>query len=246
MRLRRPLSMWSVPPWQSRDAAPRPLILLYHAVAKVPTDPWGVRVTPRNFAEHMAVLRAHTNPLSLGDLGEALKGNCVPDRCVVVTFDDGYADNLIHAKPAMEQHRVPATVFVASGYVGSNREYWWDLLDAILLQPNHLPETLKLTVGGKSYEWSLGSSARYGVVDAFKTRRWRAWQEECPTPRHHVFRTIWHLLRVSTTEDRNRALEEMRQWADVGEEAGQRTFAARPSNSAGSAKATCWRSARIR
>src|SRR5690606_2172259 len=45
---------------------------------------------------------------------------------VVVTFDDGYSDNLHTALPLLERFAVPATVFVVSGRLGT--EPWWDRL----------------------------------------------------------------------------------------------------------------------
>ena len=48
---------------------------------------------------------------------------------MVITFDDGYRDNLLVAKPLLEQHGLPATVFVTTGYVGPGRDFWWDELE---------------------------------------------------------------------------------------------------------------------
>ena len=120
--------------WFRPPVAARAVILLYHRVADLPSDPQLMAVTPRHFAEHLEVIRQSCRPLRLHDLGEAL-----PDRSVVVTFDDGYADNLHHAKPLLAAHDVPATVFVTSGYVGSDREFWWDDLERILLETPSLP-----------------------------------------------------------------------------------------------------------
>ena len=64
----------------------------------------------------------------------------------MITFDDGYADVLHHAKPLLERHSVPATVFVATGAIGQRREFWWDELGGLFLQPGTLPEELELTV----------------------------------------------------------------------------------------------------
>src|SRR5436190_14683687 len=123
-RPRMPLSMWRVPPWPAIDsvhASNPPVILLYHSVCDVNTDPFGIRVSPRNFAEQMAVIAAHCRPMRLDRLREALQADDVPPRSVVVTFDDGFADNLLHAKPVLDRHHIPATIFVASGLVDQTR-----------------------------------------------------------------------------------------------------------------------------
>ena len=45
---------------------------------------------------------------------------------MVVTFDDGYRDNLRVAAPLLLKHGVPATFFIATGHVDSGRPFPWD------------------------------------------------------------------------------------------------------------------------
>ena len=82
-------------------------------------------VAPGRFAEHMAVLRNNYNPVPLSQI-------CQWDfskNTVVVTFDDGYVDNLLWAKPILERFDIPATIFVTTGYVEDKRPFWWDELE---------------------------------------------------------------------------------------------------------------------
>jgi peptidoglycan/xylan/chitin deacetylase (PgdA/CDA1 family) len=118
------------------------LILLYHRVADLPSDPFFLSVTPRHFAEHLEVLRAVGTPVTLADLDRWRTDGRLPRRCIALTFDDGYADNLEHAKPLLERFDVPATVFVASGYLGSEHGFWWDELADVILGPERLPPHL--------------------------------------------------------------------------------------------------------
>lgn len=106
-------------------------ILLYHRVAELESDPLELAVTPRHFDEQLAVLRDTCTPVALADVPRLLRARKLPKRPVALTFDDGYRDNLLAAKPLLERHGVPATVFVASGYVGADREFWWDELDRL-------------------------------------------------------------------------------------------------------------------
>src|SRR5215831_13125303 len=78
-----------------------PLILLYHRVSDLPSDPHLLSVTTAHFAEHLSMLRRYTCPMPLRDIVRGLRDNNVPRRAVVVTFDDGYADNLHNAKPLL-------------------------------------------------------------------------------------------------------------------------------------------------
>jgi peptidoglycan/xylan/chitin deacetylase (PgdA/CDA1 family) len=105
-------------------------ILLYHRVAELERDPQRLAVTPEHFDEHLRVLGATCTPVAYADVPSLLRTpRRLPERAVAVTFDDGYRDNLHAAKPLLERHGVPATVFVASGYVGSGRAFWWDELE---------------------------------------------------------------------------------------------------------------------
>ena len=52
----------------------------------------------------------------------------LPANVVVITFDDGYADTLRQAQPRLAAAGVPATLFLATAFVGQGVEYWWDEL----------------------------------------------------------------------------------------------------------------------
>lgn len=187
------------------------LILLYHRVAKLKSDPWGLAVPPGRFAEHLEVLGEHATPMQLGELSLALRDGGVPERSVVVTFDDGYLDNLRNAKPLLARYGVPATVFVASGFIGQKREFWWDELDRLVLQPGTLPERVRLSVGGKTYEWELGETAEYTKEDFESHRGWKAWTES-HTPRQQLYTALYDLLRPLDAGERRRKFAEVRAW----------------------------------
>jgi peptidoglycan/xylan/chitin deacetylase (PgdA/CDA1 family) len=189
----------------------RVLILLYHRVARLRSDPWGLAVTPGRFDEHLQTLREYATPMQLGELNEALRNGKLPKRSVVVTFDDGYLDNLRNAKPLLERHGVPATVFVASGFIGRRREFWWDELDRLVLQPGVLPERVQLNVDGKTYHWELGETADYTEEEFRSHRGWKAWNEG-KTPRHQLYTSLYDLLRPLSAGDRRKKLGEVREW----------------------------------
>src|SRR5262249_43149366 len=120
-------------------------ILLYHRVTRLDRDPQLLAVSPEHFAEHLDVLRRKANVVPLNKFrGEPR----LPSRAIAITFDDGYADNFVEAKPILERKEVPATVFVVSGFLGSAREFWWDELDRILLQPEDAEWHVEQTAAG--------------------------------------------------------------------------------------------------
>jgi peptidoglycan/xylan/chitin deacetylase (PgdA/CDA1 family) len=129
---------------------------------------------------------------------------------VAVTFDDGYADNLQNALPAMKRYGVSGTVFIATGYIGRNCEYWWDELDRFFLQPGRLPDTIEVQLDGQPSRIAMGKHVRFGRIAAWRNRRWRAWNESAPTARHTAYRQLWTLMQKSLPEHRERALEDLR------------------------------------
>jgi peptidoglycan/xylan/chitin deacetylase (PgdA/CDA1 family) len=111
--------------WLRSRPVRRALILGYHRIEDATDDVYGLSVSPGRFAEQMEMLARLARPVRLRDL---VTNSLSPLRSdsVVVTFDDGYADLIDVALPVLEHYRIPATVFVVSGYLG--REFWWDQL----------------------------------------------------------------------------------------------------------------------
>jgi peptidoglycan/xylan/chitin deacetylase (PgdA/CDA1 family) len=144
--------------------------------------------------------------LSLRELNTAVRAGRVLARSVVITFDDGYLDNLTHAKPALERWGLPATVFAASGYIESGAEYWWDTLERVLLQSSPLPTRLSLTINGEAQEWDLGPSSAASVADGGE---WSLLRQDDPTPRHRAYRQLHALIKPLPTVERVRLLEEL-------------------------------------
>jgi peptidoglycan/xylan/chitin deacetylase (PgdA/CDA1 family) len=195
-----------------RQEAPRALILLYHRIASTPTDPWSLNVAPDHFAEHLQLLRSHGCPLSLPQLLQGFQDGDVSEPMIVVTFDDGYADNLYAAKPLLERFAVPATVFVPVGALGDSAEFWWDELDGILLQPGTLPDVLQLSINGRHRAWKLGDAAYYTDNAFARVRSWHAW-EDPPGARQALYRSLWELLHQLPASEREQVLDELRAWA---------------------------------
>ena len=198
-----------------RRPVPSSLILLYHRVADVQPDPWSLCVTPRHFAEQLEILRQYGRPMQLWQLAQALADGNLPRRSVVVTFDDGYADNLSYAKPILERYEIPATVFLITGHIGHAREFWWDELERLLLQPGTLPEELALRINGRTYQWQLGEAAQYCEEEARHHQHWIAWGEDDPTLRHSLYRALWKLLQPLPQGARRTVLDELLAWGGI-------------------------------
>ncbi|GAB4374232.1 MAG: hypothetical protein Kow00121_18350 [Elainellaceae cyanobacterium] len=198
--------------WLQKRWTAKAAILMYHRITEAEFDPWGLCVTPQHFAEHLNVIQQQAHPISLQDLVKAHQSGNIPDRAVVITFDDGYADNLYHAKPLLEQHQIPATVFVTTGYLGQEREFWWDELERLLLTPGQLPEQLHLEINGSHHQWQLNGARHYSQQDYQNDRHRLAWEGE-PGSRLALYFSIWQRLQPLPVVEQQNAIEQIRNWA---------------------------------
>jgi peptidoglycan/xylan/chitin deacetylase (PgdA/CDA1 family) len=100
-------------------------ILLYHSVDRAPSrayEPWSV--DPTTFDEHLdVVVTLGYTPLTVSDFVDRRAGARLPDKPCMITFDDGRADFLEGALPALESHRFPATMYMVSGHIGGTSSW---------------------------------------------------------------------------------------------------------------------------
>ena len=199
---------------------PGPMVLVYHRVARLPQDPHLLAVTPEHFDEHLLTLRRHYRVVSLSELMEDVARRTRPSPAVVITFDDGYADNAELALPLLRKHGIAATFYLTSGFVGTTREYLQDDLERLLLLCVQCPEQLHLTVGGKAFSWAMRSGDSDDRIDA-TSFGWNIESKTDPTPRHRAHREIHKLLRAIRPLEREGVLEQLR--AQCGEPGAARS-----------------------
>ncbi len=193
--------------------ASQAVILLYHRVAELDSDPQLLCVKPKHFAEHLQVLARYGYRMRVDELAESLHNGTLPRRAIAVSFDDGYADNLYNAKPLLQSYDVPATVFVTSGYIGRDLEFWWDELERLLLKPLTVPAELSLVIGAKSYRWK--ASAESSQAEHVRAAQPRS-SSRVKTDTGSRFSLYWSLcgvLRNLPELERRRALEKLLTWS---------------------------------
>jgi peptidoglycan/xylan/chitin deacetylase (PgdA/CDA1 family) len=96
-------------------------VLMYHEITDVSTTLSRLAVAPEVFADQVAYLQdAGFTAITAGALSAILAGGAgeLPERPVVLTFDDGYGDFYSHALPLLKQYGHTATVFQTTGWVG--------------------------------------------------------------------------------------------------------------------------------
>jgi peptidoglycan/xylan/chitin deacetylase (PgdA/CDA1 family) len=180
-----------------------PAILMYHRIATPEVDPWGLAVSPERFAEQVEALHTYRTTLSMDSFVARLQSGDLPHDAVALTFDDGYSDNLLCAKPILEAAGVPATVFLATGLIGSGEGFWWDeLARMVLLRVEPLATTLTVETDCLQIELP--------PIDHQKPRvAWRAWERPV-TAREQAYQAIWQALWLRAPGIRKAAIEQLR------------------------------------
>ncbi len=197
------------------------LILLYHRVADLSSDPFQLAVTPRHFAEHLEVLRAVCTPVTLADLDRNPITGRAPRRPIAVTFDDGYADILEQAKPLLEQFDIPATVFVTSGYLGSASGFWWDELADAILGTAIVPSQLELITREVCEAREDRTEKQLGEGDCSHSSTATLVADEAAWRQRTLDSLYQHLLAASVA-DRDAAVKAIR--AYVGEQGCRQSY----------------------
>jgi peptidoglycan/xylan/chitin deacetylase (PgdA/CDA1 family) len=114
------------------DVFPGVAVLGYHGVR---ADDWSTRtmafeelhVRARELDEHCRLLREYCHPISLSDWLAALDGgSSLPERPVLVTFDDGYRTVLSLAGPILQRYAIPAVVFACTDPIEQQQLFWHD------------------------------------------------------------------------------------------------------------------------
>jgi len=95
-------------------------VLMYHHVTP---NPGLVTVSPDTFRQQMAWLARHGyRSVGCRDLERFLAGEALPDKSVLITFDDGYLDNYVHAHPVLQEFGLHGVIFLITGRIGSESQ----------------------------------------------------------------------------------------------------------------------------
>tara|TARA_R110001599_G_scaffold199274_1_gene396049 strand:+ start:718 stop:1758 length:1041 start_codon:yes stop_codon:yes gene_type:complete len=116
------------------------LILMYHRVLpkgdpRLNSEEPGMYVTPSTLNMHLEELAKLVTFIGIEDWLNLSANKQLKDTLYcAITFDDGWADNHEFALPLLAQHKVPATIFLATNYIDSNTTFWPERLYGLLNQ----------------------------------------------------------------------------------------------------------------
>jgi len=165
------------------------IILVYHRVTDLVSDPEMLAVSPGNFRRHMEFLKQQYRIMRFEEEWSDLK-----EPAVVITFDDGYADNVLEALPILEETEVPATFFVSTGRIGTGKEFWWHRLEGILLREGEFPARFEL------------HDPRYGQV----------WPADTLQQRKVLYTELNALMQKVSPDNLEAWLDQLGNWAGPG------------------------------
>jgi peptidoglycan/xylan/chitin deacetylase (PgdA/CDA1 family) len=122
-------------------------ILSYHGICEdyLAREAWMPQyfVKKSAFESQLSYLQRYAHVLPLTEAIERMKAGTLPSRAVSLTFDDGYANNLLLAYPLLRQYGMSATIFVSSGYTESGDLFPFLKLRLIHLNARHLPSGMR-------------------------------------------------------------------------------------------------------
>lgn len=134
------------------------VILVYHRVGPQ-EDTWSsLPVSPLDFERQIRYLYQAYEVLPLDKLVQYIQeGKTLPPKAAVITFDDGYKDNYSYAYPILKKYNVPATIFLATGHIGTGNLFWWDKVGYLI--QNTTLESLELNELGVYPLQSIGNKS---------------------------------------------------------------------------------------
>lgn len=122
------------------------VVLLYHRVlpesaSVLSYSSNAIVVTPKTFARHLRVLRRHfsfVSPLEFEEWWQGKRRFSKPP--CLISFDDGWKDNIEYARPLLRAADVPAIIFLPTDYIGTGRVFWQERLSGLLDTLGRHPE----------------------------------------------------------------------------------------------------------
>jgi peptidoglycan/xylan/chitin deacetylase (PgdA/CDA1 family) len=193
-------------------------VLLYHRV-NPDNDPFFPAISVKAFDAQMRYLATNYRVLPLAEIIKGVRqGQGIAPNTIALTFDDGYKDNYVYAHPILRKYNLPATLFAATSYIGTEKLMWNDKIAMAV----KLTTQQSIMLPGAARSTSLASvpeklSALEQIIETLKTLRE-------PEKRLLADEIVRHLLQKSSrVEPQMLSWAELRKLAHEGWEVGSHT-----------------------
>ena len=106
----------------------------------------GMYVELETFEAHLQFLQDYLKVVSLSELTDDIKfkSRIISDKPIcVLTFDDGWCDFYKYVYPSLKAQEIPATVFLPTDFIGTNKRFWTDRLTFLFFQRENLKSTVR-------------------------------------------------------------------------------------------------------
>jgi peptidoglycan/xylan/chitin deacetylase (PgdA/CDA1 family) len=191
------------------------LILTYHRVLEAEDPLRRGEITQHAFAKHLRVLRRWFNVLPLSQAWRRTRDRTLPARAVAITFDDGYADNAELALPLLRHEGLPATFFVATGFLDGGRMWNDTIIES--LRVARAPLDLRDLDGGLLATDDI--AARAAAIE----RVIGAWKRLPPAERQRRVDALVERVQATPPDNLMMRSEQVAQLAQAGMEIGAHT-----------------------
>lgn len=126
--------------WISRHRLGRPLILFYHGVSveaisaqNAPEGRFADKHLPLDsFVTHLKTLKKSWRVIALSEMVAGLRAGDEMRGTIAITFDDGYENNVLKAAPILADFNMPASFFIATDFIGTNKWIWTDRVEVLI------------------------------------------------------------------------------------------------------------------
>ncbi len=112
-------------------------------------------VDKETFENLLVFLKKH---FDIVDLERALDGKSNAKPKLALTFDDGWKDNILHAYPILQKHNVPASIFLSTDYIGTNKGFWWQSIAEKLWEQPQSIDKASLQVALKKHSITINKA----------------------------------------------------------------------------------------
>jgi peptidoglycan/xylan/chitin deacetylase (PgdA/CDA1 family) len=150
-------------------------ILIFHRVLSAQDALFPSEMESARFDTVVSWLNQWFNLLPLEKAVDCLIDGALPERAASMTFDDGYADNVTNALPILNRHKVPATFFIATGYLNGGRMWNDTIIEAV--RSTELRSVDARSLGAGQFPTATIAEKRSAIGELIRLVKYRSVEE---------------------------------------------------------------------